>query len=132
MKMRRIIIDTDETMRPENSLHPWLQMTPNYLLGICFPSAQWQLLLRWCIATLLARGVDQCPGCRGCLDHLGDHALSCAVLGSYHRHIFLRDCLCEIAQNIGISARKVPIAVDANNVIIPADVLIDNFESSFP
>ena len=69
----------------------WLQITPNYLLGTCFPSAQWQLLLRWRTGTLLAPGVGQCPGCRGCLDPLGDHALSCAALGSYRRHNFLRD-----------------------------------------
>ena len=97
----------------------WLTSLPK--LGGFFDSHEWQLLLRWRLG-LPVSPAGACPGCRSEMDVLGEHALSCASIGTYSRHNALRDFISRLMADAGLrSTLEVSLPDDS---LRPADIFV--------
>ena len=87
-------------------------------------SSEWRLLLLWRLGIPLGLPIA-CVACGACQDAYGDHALSCAAMGTYRRHNTVRDAFVDLAVGAGLQCRT-SVGLPGTN-LVPGDLFLPAF-----
>eukprot|EP00731_Ephydatia_muelleri_P027499 Em0019g372a len=107
----------------------WLSVTPSEGLGLHLDPPVFQIAVKWWLGLDTSEG-SQCTLCRGVLDHLGHHAVTCKYGGDVvSRHNKIRDILVETCRraHIGVQVEVGNNLTHDHNKTRPADILLSNW-----
>lgn len=110
----------------------WLSATPSATEQTLFEHCDYKIALQWWLGTALTPEEETgstCVLCGACLDHWGDHAVTCRLNGITQRHSAAQHWLARTARAAGIPVQLEAALPDSSR---PGDVLLQQWESNKP